>query len=183
MPKAPKPLAVPLKAAPGEPIETTTAAGTLEASHESLLRAFDIHSRITVYLLESVDPQAWRAATPGGKGRDIAALCAHIHSVHCMWLKAAGATGLPRALDKETVTIPEAIAGLRETASALRALIAASLATGVRVKNFKPDTAAFVGYLIAHDSHHRGQIAMLARQTGFPLPKSANYGLWEWGVR
>jgi uncharacterized damage-inducible protein DinB len=183
MPKASKPLIVSLKAAPGAPVEATAAAGMLEASHEALLRAFDIHSRVNVYLLENLDPQAWRAATPNGKGRDIAALAAHIHNVHCMWLKAAGAADLPQALDKETVTIPEAIAGLRATADALRALIATSLATGVRVKNFKPDTTAFIGYLVAHDSHHRGQIAMLARQTGFPLPKAANYGLWEWGVR
>ncbi len=58
-----------------------------------------------------------------------------------------------------------------------------ALASGVRIKGFKPDTAAFVGYIIAHDSHHRGQIAMLARQAGFPLPKQVDFGMWEWGVR
>jgi uncharacterized damage-inducible protein DinB len=149
---------------------------------ESLLRTFDIHSRITLYLLEDLDPNAWRATPPDGKGRDIATLAAHIHSVHCMWLKAAGGT-LPLALDKASITREEAIAGLQASAAALRDLIATSLETGVRVKNFKPDTAAFVGYMIAHDSHHRGQIAILARQTGFPLSKKANFGLWEWGVR
>jgi uncharacterized damage-inducible protein DinB len=154
-----------------------------ERAKDSLLRAFDIHSRINIYLLQNLDPAAWRATTPGGKGRDIAALAAHMHSVHGMWLKAAGVAKLPAPLDKSTVTIEEAIAGLTETAEALRSLIAASLDTGVRVKNFKPDTTAFVGYLIAHDSHHRGQIAMLARQVGFPLDKKVNFGLWEWGVR
>ena len=34
-----------------------------------------------------------------------------------------------------------------------------------RVKGFRPDVAGFLGYLIAHDAHHRGQITMLARQT------------------
>jgi len=38
-------------------------------------------------------------------------------------------------------------------------------------------------YLIAHDAHHRGQIAMLARQTGQPIPQKAMFGMWEWGVR
>jgi hypothetical protein len=41
---------------------------------------------------------------------------------------------------------------------------------------------AFVGYLIAHDSHHRGQIAMLARQVGHPLPAKVGCGLWERGA-
>jgi len=48
------------------------------------------------------------------------------------------------------------------------------------VPNFKPDVVAFVGYLIAHDSHHRGQISMLARQVGHPLPGQS--GLWAVGV-
>lgn len=164
-----------------KPLAGVEEAASTPARHlaqEELPRAFDIHCRITAYVLENLDPQAWRAPTSDGKGRDIASLAAHIHSVH-----GTGAADLPPALDKQTVTIPEAIAGLRQTAAALPALIAASLASGVRVKNFKPGTAAFVGYMIAHDSHHRGQISMLARQAGFPLPKKANFGLREWGVR
>jgi hypothetical protein len=38
-------------------------------------------------------------------------------------------------------------------------------------------------YLIAHDAHHRGQITMLARQVGHPIPQKATFGMWEWGVR
>jgi uncharacterized damage-inducible protein DinB len=46
-----------------------------------------------------------------------------------------------------------------------------------------PDVAGFVGYLIAHDAHHRGQITMLARQSGHAIPQKAMFGMWEWGVR
>jgi uncharacterized damage-inducible protein DinB len=52
-----------------------------------------------------------------------------------------------------------------------------------RIRNFRPDVAGFIGYLIAHDAHHRGQITMLARQVGYPLPQKAMFGMWEWGVR
>jgi uncharacterized damage-inducible protein DinB len=47
----------------------------------------------------------------------------------------------------------------------------------------KPDVGAFLTYLVAHDAHHRGQIAMLARQVGHPLPQKAMFGMWEWGTR
>jgi uncharacterized damage-inducible protein DinB len=58
-----------------------------------------------------------------------------------------------------------------------------ALASNGRIKNFRPDVAGFLGYLIAHDAHHRGQIAMLARQIGHPLPQKTMFGMWEWGSR
>ncbi len=43
-----------------------------------------------------------------------------------------------------------------------------------------PAGAAMFAFMIAHDSHHRGQICMLAHQLGFPLPVKARAGMWWW---
>ncbi|HUD99575.1 MAG TPA: DinB family protein [Bryobacteraceae bacterium] len=51
------------------------------------------------------------------------------------------------------------------------------------MKGFKPDVVGMFAYLISHDAHHRGQIAALARQLGYSLPKQATFGMWEWGAR
>ena len=56
-------------------------------------------------------------------------------------------------------------------------------AIGTATMHEKPDAASFLGYLTAHDAHHGGQIALLARQCGHPLSKSAGFGIWEWGTR
>jgi uncharacterized damage-inducible protein DinB len=45
----------------------------------------------------------------------------------------------------------------------MREVLAASLKGDGRIKGCKPDAASFLGYLIAHDAHHRGQISMLDR--------------------
>jgi hypothetical protein len=34
--------------------------------------------------------------------------------------------------------------------------------------------------LLSHEAHHRGQVCMLARQLGFPLPIKVTSGIWNW---
>ena len=135
---------------------------------EALLSAFDTNDRINQYLLESLPAEAWRVEPPGEKGRDIASVFAHMHNVRVMWLKAAGGK-VPAQLDKYKGTPAQARKALDESRAALREVLRSSLAGGGRIKGFRPDVAGFFGYLIAHDAHHRGQVTMLARQTGHPL--------------
>ena len=149
---------------------------------EALLRAYDTNDRINQYLLESLTDEAWSADPPGGKGRTIAAIVAHMHNVRIMWLKAAKAADVPAQLSRSP-TRADAAAALAQSRDALARVLADALAADGRVKGFRPDAAGFFGYLVAHDAHHRGQITMLARQVGRPLPQKAMFGMWEWGSR
>lgn len=150
----------------------------------ALLNALSTNDRINVYLLENLSDEAWNSAAPGGKGRTIPAVIGHIHNVRLMWLKSAsGSSELPDKLEKEIFSKEHAKKALNASGKAVQELVAASLATDGRIKGFKPDVASFVAYLFAHDAHHRGQIAMMARQLGYPLSKSAGFGMWEWGTR
>jgi len=150
----------------------------------ALLEAFRTNDRINQYLLENLPEGAWRAESPDGKGRTIAAIVAHIHNVRVMWLKAAAkGSRIPEQLDRSTVTPAQAAKALEQSEKALSAVLKSAVEGDGRVKGFRPDGAGFLGYLIAHDSHHRGQICMLARQVGHPLPQKAMFGMWEWGSR
>src|SRR5215468_6150967 len=149
---------------------------------DALLNSYKTNDRITRYLFENLDDLAWNAEPPDGKGREIAAIVAHVHNVRVMWLKAAAkGSKIPAQLDRHTVTPAQAKKALDQSCDALLVLMKAAIESDGRVKSFKPDVAAFFGYLIAHDAHHRGQIAMLARQVGHPLPQKAMFGRWEWG--
>jgi len=72
---------------------------------------------------------------------------------------------------------------LTASGKAIGALLAQSLETGGKVKGFKPHAPAFPGYLISHESHHRGQIILSLKQAGQVVDKKILYGIWEWGVR
>jgi uncharacterized damage-inducible protein DinB len=74
--------------------------------NNALLNAYATNNNITRYLIDNVDPKAWRAEPLGGKGRTIAAIVAHIHNVRVMWLKVINKDGpIPEELDRHTVFI------------------------------------------------------------------------------
>jgi uncharacterized damage-inducible protein DinB len=156
-----------------------------ELPQEQLLEAWEIHARINLYLLDAVPPGALgdRSAS---KGRTVGEQFAHVHNVRLMWLKEAAPElmeGLAK-VEKEAAGDPALLRrSLEASAAAVSALLAKALAAGGKVRGFKPHAAAFLGYLVSHESHHRGQIALTLKQAGHPLDRKTAYGLWEWGVR
>jgi uncharacterized damage-inducible protein DinB len=149
----------------------------------ALLNAFNTNNRINQYLIDGLAPAAWKAKPAEGKGRTIAAIVAHMHNVRVMWLKATKAEEIPEQLDRNAVTPAQALRALESSRHALSVVMDRAIAGDGRIKGFRPDVVGFLGYLIAHDAHHRGQITMLARQLGHPVPQQVMFGMWEWGRR
>ena len=100
-----------------------------------------------------------------------------------MWLKAAKAETIPEQLERSTVTPEQASGALEASGLALHELCKRALESDGRIRGFRPDVAGFVGYLIAHNAHHRGQVSTLARQLGHPIPQKVMFGMWEWASR
>jgi uncharacterized damage-inducible protein DinB len=110
---------------------------------------------------------------------------AHIHNVRLMWLQSAAPTllaGLNKIEKEQAVDKALLRTALAASADAIAQLIEQALPTG-KVKGFKPHATAFVGYLIAHEAYHQGEIGVALQQGGHPLDKKVAYGMWEWGVR
>ncbi len=151
---------------------------------DPLVETWAIHNRVNLYLLDSIPDGALSAAL--AKSRSVNELFAHIHNVRLMWLKPA-APELLEGLDKVDPKKPASKKQLREalvaSGKAIETVFEQAAERGGKVKGFKPHAAAFLGYLISHESHHRGQIGWTLKQTGHPLDQKTAYGLWEWGTR
>ncbi len=157
---------------------------------QALMETYSVNDRMNQIVVEHLDPSAWRAKLPGGKGRTIAAIFAHMHNIRRKWLRlSAPHLKLPAPLDRARCTQQQARAALAESAARCSEMLADALAIAEgRVERFRrdgwakpwPAGAAMFSYMISHDAHHRGQACMLAHQLGFPLPPEAAYGIWIW---
>ena len=154
-------------------------------SNNQLVETWQIHDRINLYLLDAIDAESLSSHS-ASKGRSVGEQCAHLHNVRLMWLKSAAPEllqGLVKVENEQANDKKLLAKSLTASAKAIETLLTQSLEAGGKVRGFKPHAAAFLGYLISHESHHRGQIALSLKQAGKPLDKKIGYGIWEWGVR
>ncbi len=153
---------------------------------EQIVETWTIHNRINLYLLDALTEETL-TATFAPRGRTVYALFVHIHNVRLMWFKSSAPEMLEglEKLEKAEGEVKERLAGaLTASGLAVETLLRDSLTTREgKIKGFKPHAVAFMGYLISHESHHRGQVEVALRLSGHALPDKISYGLWEWGVR
>ena len=150
---------------------------------KQIIETWEIHSRINLYLLNTIKEEHL-ADISASKGRNVGEQFAHIHNVRLMWLKAANPDLLKgqNKIEKGTITKKLLTEELTNSATAITTLLQNGFEQG-KIKGFKPHPAAFLGYLISHESHHRGQIMLCLKQSGHPVDPKTQYGLWEWGSR
>jgi len=148
-----------------------------------MIETWEIHNRINLYLLDAIKEEELTDIA-ASKGRTVGEQLAHIHNVRLMWLKVADPDLFTEQLkiEKDAITKKILKDELSKSAIAISQLLRKGLEQG-KIKNFKPHPMAFLGYLISHESHHRGQIMLTLKQAGHPVDKKIQFGLWEWGTR
>ena len=157
--------------------------------HRVMAETYAVNDRMNQLVLEHLDPRAWRAKPRGRRGRTIAAIFVHVHNIRRKWLRlSAPHLKLPAELNRARCTPKQAKAALSESAARCCEMLTALADPRGRIEKFHrdgwarpwPPGAAMFAYMVSHDAHHRGQVCLLARELGYPLPQKINYGIWNW---
>ncbi len=149
---------------------------------EQALEAWRVHNDINLLLIDAI-PEAGFAAIPSGsRGRDVARQLMHMHNVRVQWMQSsakAEARELRLYGKEETLTREQLKDAFRQSGATVEAFLRRLLEDG-NGRFFGGGPLRWMCYLISHESHHRGQIALALKQNGVRLPdKVALQGLWE----
>lgn len=161
---------------------------------DTILAAWRTNSRVTLFLFEHLPSDLWDITVPGAPRRTIRMIAGHIHNARCMWIKTLGqphGIAVPPSVDRHRVGARQLLPALRRSGNGITRLLQLGLAHGGTIpptrsyvwRNLPLDVGHVLGYFIAHEGHHRGQIVMAARAAGHRLPGEVTAGLWQWSQR
>jgi uncharacterized damage-inducible protein DinB len=151
---------------------------------EQLVETWQINHRVTLKLLNALSDDALQATLSTRGGRDVARQLAHVHEVRAGYAEITSKTNrlakLPHFAKGESVSGKQLRAALEASAKAIETSIREGWANGGKVTGFKRGVIPMVGYLLSHESHHRGSILLTLKQTGHKLSDELKWGLWDW---
>jgi len=150
---------------------------------EQIIETWHINNRVNLMLLEAISQEGLHCTLSKRGGGTPAKQFAHLHWIRLLKLERS-AKELMKGLNK--IKIEDGIdkarlkKHLNESGDAISKLIGQAIDDGGQLKGFKRGVNPFLGYLISHEAHHRGNILLTLEQCGHKIPKDVAYGIWAW---
>jgi uncharacterized damage-inducible protein DinB len=146
----------------------------------ALTETWHLNNRVNLLLLDALTEEQL-AATIRPRGKSVTSYFVHMHMARFYWLERR-ASALAKTLKKipggmaPRVTLRQALV---DSGKAMGELFAEAERTG-KMKGVKLGPAQFLGYALAHEGHHRGQILLHLKIAKLPLDRAISGSLWYW---
>lgn len=150
---------------------------------KQIIDTWFINHRTNLMLIGELTQEALDYTTSKRGGGTIGHQLAHIYNVRFWKLekydkKLTSDLATITAEDKKTIPMLKDCHTL--SANRVAEVLEDGLKQNATIKGFKRGVVPLLGYLISHEAHHRGNILLTLKISGFKLTDKLKYGIWEW---
>lgn len=146
-----------------------------------IIYSWNQNNKVTVYLLDNIK-EDWLSTKLNNKGRSVGEQFVHINNIRSFWIsKVSGKIDLK--IDKKYANNKSKLIDALQKSSQKMSNTLSQLFQQQSIKGYKPHPTAFFAQMIAHESHHRGQIMATVARNDLKINKSVNFGLWAWHTK
>lgn len=149
---------------------------------EQITDTWMINNKINLKLLDAIDAEGMNCSLSKRGGRTVADQIGHLHNVRLMWLTVCDKSLMNGLIKIEKGNPDKKLLkeSLISSAKAIQTLFENAADTG-KLKGFKRGVIPMLGYFIAHEAHHRGNILLTLKECGHAVDKQFTYDIWDWG--
>ena len=152
---------------------------------DDVVETWRINHRVNVRLIDAISNEGMQCTLSRRGGRNVVRQFAHVHNNRVWHLQRRAKALAQGARVFETHEEPSRRAlkaALKESTQRIEQLFRGASEGTPGIRTFKRGVVAYLGYFIAHESHHRGNILLTLKQSGHGVDKTTQYAIWgDWG--